>query len=408
MRVIQIVRGFGPAGGSSRVAYELHKGLVRKGVDGLVLTGKLSGAVEADERSIKFVARPIVGLEDRIAPLRRLVLPISVPLFTIMSTLAVRTLRRPSDIVISHGDSFAGDVVIMHSVHRAAIAAMMRSGRFAPLLNPLHWWILLRNRLLFRRKRFRRIVVVGNRLKDEMLQYYNVGEENLVYIPNGIDTQTFSPEAATDRAQVRGELGLPLNAKVVLFAGHEFRRKGLEQVLRAASISSARPHVLVVGSDSAAPFRGLVKSLGLEDRVVFAGRRSDMPRVFGASDVLILPTVYEAFPLVCMEAMATGVPLITTPVGGVEDYLIHGENGFLTERDPGDIAGYIDRLFTSDHEYGRISAAARQTALDYSWNRITDRYIDLFENVYEEARAPMAKHPSQTHTLSSERGSRRN
>jgi UDP-glucose:(heptosyl)LPS alpha-1,3-glucosyltransferase len=392
MRVIQIIRGFGPAGGASRVAYELHRRLLRRGIDSLVLTGKLSGAVETEGDSIQLLAHPIVRLEDTIAPLRRLVLVVSVPLFTLLSTIAVRRMRGPSDIVISHGDSLAGDIVIMHSVHRAAMAAMMRSGRYAPLLNPLHWWIFARNRFLFRRNRSRRIVVVGSRLKREMLQYYDVGEETLVHIPNGIDTETFSQEATTDRVQVRTELGIPLRAKVALFAGHEFRRKGLEHVVRAASISSARPHVLVVGSDSPAPFRGLIRSLGLEDRVFFAGHRPDMPRMYGASDVLILPTLYESFALVCIEAMATGLPVIATRVGGVEDYLIDGVNGFLTERDPDEIARHIDRLFTSPNVYHRVSAAAAQRALEYSWNRIADRYIDLIETVYAE-RLAAGKNP---------------
>ena len=86
--------------------------------------------------------------------------------------------------------------------------------------------------------------------------------------------------------------------------------------------------LLVVGGDSSAPFKRIAEQLGVSERVIFAGSRTDLPRIYPAADAFVLPTLYETFALVCLEAMASGLPVLAGSVGGIEDYLRDGENDF--------------------------------------------------------------------------------
>jgi glycosyltransferase involved in cell wall biosynthesis len=385
MRVTQIVRGFGPGGGISGVAYELHNALTRRGFDARVITGKLSGGLALPNDSVKFVAHRLVRFEDRSPSWKRLVLPFSTFVFALWSSWYARRHQAEDEIVLNHGDSFVGNILIMHSVHEASLRLTIETGRYLSLLYPLHWWVLIRNWLQFRFHLYDRVVVVGNRLKQELRRAHRVAEEEITYIPNGIDTEKFSPGVRQQRVRTRRELGLPPDASVLLFAGHEFERKGLEVVLRAVAICKSKPYLLVVGADDPSPYVRLADRLRIGDRVIFAGPRKDMPQIYAASDMLVFPTRYEAFPLVCIEALSSGLPIIATRAGGIEDYLIDGENGFLVDRTREAMADRIDRLIHTTGLCQRMSQSARETALDYSWDRIAERYIALMRKVREEA-----------------------
>ena len=137
--------------------------------------------------------------------------------------------------------------------------------------------------------------------------------------------------------------------------------------------------MLVAGSDTPAPYRKLASTAG--DRLIFAGARSDMPALYAAADAFVLPTAYETFSLVCMEAMACSVPVFATPVGGIEDYLVDGVNGYQIAADAEDIAGKISRAFADPALMQRMRDGARATALNYGWDHVGAQYIALLEQV---------------------------
>jgi glycosyltransferase involved in cell wall biosynthesis len=145
-----------------------------------------------------------------------------------------------------------------------------------------------------------------------------------------------------------------------------------------------REFLLVLGNDTVAPYKQLAEELEVSDRVIFAGGRSDLPEIYPASDAFVLPTLYETFALVCLEAMASGVPVLAAPVGGIEDYLRDGENGFHIDRDAGDIAAKLDRLLADAELHSRIRQAGLDTANEYSWQKIADQYLSLFAELKGE------------------------
>ena len=96
--------------------------------------------------------------------------------------------------------------------------------------------------------------------------------------------------------------------------------------------------------------------------MIFAGARSDLPEIYPAADAFVLPTLYETFALVCLEAMASGLPVLASPVGGIEDYLVDGENGFHIQRDSSEIATEVGSSL-------KRSGAARARARKRSGHR---------------------------------------
>jgi UDP-glucose:(heptosyl)LPS alpha-1,3-glucosyltransferase len=197
-------------------------------------------------------------------------------------------------------------------------------------------------------------------------------------IPNGIDLDRFRRVPGA-RLTIRQEFNIPADAKLLLFAGHEFRRKGLAYAIGALERLGPDVWMLVVGSDNSAPYRKLASKAA--NRLIFAGARTDMPALYAAADAFVLPTAYETFSLVCMEAMACSVPVFATPVGGIEDYLIDGLNGFQIRMDSEDIASKIAHAFADSDSMIRMREGARATALNYGWDHVCLKYVELLKEV---------------------------
>jgi UDP-glucose:(heptosyl)LPS alpha-1,3-glucosyltransferase len=272
----------------------------------------------------------------------------------------------------------------MHAVNRASLAEKRRAGYYGWLLNPSNLWVTWRDWWMLRGRRYRRIVAISERVRTQLKEHYHVPDERIVTIPNGINLSRFDPSNASSRVEVRRSFGVPEDVPLLLFVGSQYRLKGLEFVIRALAQMKTKAVLLVVGGDIAAPFKRLAEQLGVRDRVIFAGARSDLPRIYPAADAFVLPTLYETFALVCIEAMASGLPVLASPVGGIEDYLIDGENGFHIQRDPKDIAVKLDRMLNEPALHARIRERGLATAKNYSWDKIAKQYLSLFDELIAE------------------------
>lgn len=383
--ILQVTLEVGLAGGSECVAYELHRAWLALGLDARVLT---SLATEPHPRQgITYVAPWLTSWGIR-ARWRHLAALIAVPLFTLAATWrAYRT--RGAKIILSHGDSLIGDVCVMHAVNSAALAEKRREGYYGWMLNPTNLWVTCRDWWMLRGGRYRRVVAVSERVRKQLKEYHHVPDDRIVTIPNGINLARFVPSNASSRAEIRLSLGVSPDVPLLLFVGNQYRLKGLEFAIRALAEMKTRAVLLVVGSDNATPFKRLAEKLGVSARVIFAGARSDLPRIYPAADAFVLPTLYETFALVCLEAMASGLPVLASPVGGIEDYLRDGENGLFIKRDPRDIAVKLDRLLNDSTLRVRIRERGLATAANYAWEKIAQQYLNLFDQlIAERARNP--------------------
>jgi len=249
------------------------------------------------------------------------------------------------------------------------------------LVYPLNHYRLVLERLRYALKKFKKAIAVSNRLKDEIVNFYRLPPELIVVIPNGVDFQGFqSSECTCVRENIRKMHNIPLQSPLLLFVGHSFRWKGLKYIIEAMP-KIKESHLLVAGAGDIFSFKRLSSKLGVEDRVIFAGLVKNINEFYIASDLFVFPTIWEGSPKVCLEAMASGLPILATKAGGVEDYLRDGYNGFFITRDSGDIVENVN-MVSSDENLRSLGENARKTAKKFDWSKIADKYIEVCKSLY--------------------------
>jgi UDP-glucose:(heptosyl)LPS alpha-1,3-glucosyltransferase len=221
------------------------------------------------------------------------------------------------------------------------------------------------------------------RVRDQIAHRHAMDPDRLVVVPNAVDTDHHHPRLrGPEAARLRDQLAVG-PGPVWLFAGSGFARKGLDTALRAlADAGCADAELWVAGGDEPQPWRRLADQLGLKDRVRFLGLRSDLASVYAAADGLLLPTRYDAFANVCLEAAATGLPVVTSGANGAAEVL---GRGALVVPDAEDVAGFAVALgrLAEAPERVRLGGLARQAAEVCTW----ERHLDALRALY--ARVPL-------------------
>jgi glycosyltransferase involved in cell wall biosynthesis len=258
--------------------------------------------------------------------------------------------------------------------------------RSAPLvLKPFLW---LRDNIL---KRANAFVAISSDVDTE-LRTQGVNPTLIEMIPNGVDTRRFRPAKPHERHELRRELGLPPDDKIVTFTGRLVSYKGLPLLLEVWQEIQRKYNnvgLLLVGAggldihNCEAELKAYVSANGLQDSVCFTGEVHNVYEYLQASDIFVFPTENEAFGISLIEAMACGLPVISTPVGGVKDILQHRQNGFVVQ--PGDLQQLydaLDTLITDAALSDCLGQAAWQTVQDrYSAKTVTRKYVTLFQHL---------------------------
>jgi glycosyltransferase involved in cell wall biosynthesis len=229
-----------------------------------------------------------------------------------------------------------------------------------------HWSSRGRNEIWMDRLMYRlsdRILVTSQASKQIVMNSEHIPARYLSVVYNGVDISTFA--GRSDRAEVRAELGVPVDAVLIGAVGRLTADKGGQDVLIRAvgRVRETCPQVrlVMVGDGPLRPgLEQLTAQLGLCDSVIFTGLRSDVPRLLGALDVFVLPSEREALPVAVLEAMAAGLPVVATRVGGLPEVVADGETGFLVP--PGDVAalqGVLEKLAGDPALAARLGAAGQ-------------------------------------------------
>jgi UDP-glucose:(heptosyl)LPS alpha-1,3-glucosyltransferase len=223
-----------------------------------------------------------------------------------------------------------------------------------------------------------RIVAIARRGQLEIERLYGVGPARISVIYNGVDLARFHPDrAAAHRAAARAEAGLASDDHVLLFAGSGFARKGLDTALQAlARLASTR--LLVVGRGDERRYRALAASLGVAPRVGWLGLRADLERWYGAADALVLPTRYEPFGNVHLEALASGLAVVTTTAAGGAEVVGDGGGAVVNPDDVPALAAAVADLRCRPR--ADSITAARRAAEPYTH----ERQAAEFERLYRE------------------------
>jgi len=240
-----------------------------------------------------------------------------------------------------------------------------------------------------------RVLSSTERDRAQLIHGYDSASEKVVVVPCGVNLNRFRP---LDKTAVRRQLGLDLNAPVVIYVGRFDPVKGIDRLMEALPHLSHIPdlQLMIVGGDGndTAEHRRLqtkARTLNIERRVRFAGRidQEDLPPIYNAADLLVLPSHYESFGLVILEALACGTPVVATPVGAAIDVLQPGRNGLVVENGhPQALARGIARVLSWLHRGSLSAEAIRRSVRAYRWSAIADSMLAEYRQVLADAGRP--------------------
>jgi glycosyltransferase involved in cell wall biosynthesis len=220
------------------------------------------------------------------------------------------------------------------------------------------------------------VVAVSESVRQDLIRI-GVESRRIVTITNGVDPTVFHPGRSERR-----RFALPLDVPVALFAGDlRTPRKNLDTVLRALA-EVPRLHLAVAGLHGGTPYVDLARSLGVGERVHFLGFQQDMPALMRSADFFVFPSRYEACSLVLLEALASGIPVVTArSAGGAE--LVSPEVGIVLEdsEDGSALAAALNSLTEDSERRMTMGRQARTLAERHSWSTMARCYIDLLQEV---------------------------
>jgi glycosyltransferase involved in cell wall biosynthesis len=310
-----------------------------------------------------------------------------------------RVLRRaPVDIVVSPGiNSLGADVVIVHALfHRLQEISQEKStdtdikvGFFRRIHRRAYYRLLA----AFERRIYRDpnvlIACVSRRTADLLAHYFQRNDVRV--IPNGIDSAQFSPSLrVVRRTQARLSHNFRSADLVLLLLGNDWAVKGVPTILAAMAAVPALPlHLLVAGIDVVGPFREMARRLNISSRFHCEPPQHDVMDFYAAADLYVSPTREDSFGLPVLEAMACGLPVITSIFAGVADLITNKVDGFVLSdpNDPQALAQLLERLYVDELLRQRIAEAAILTARRWTWDRNAAEIWELLKCAAEKKKA---------------------
>lgn len=247
-------------------------------------------------------------------------------------------------------------------------------------------------------RRADRIVVATLAELTQLRFLYKADASKMVVIPPGVNVSRFYP-IPSDEAKMY--IGLQPEDRMILFVGRIEPLKGVDTLLEAMSclqMKESRPvHLAIIGGDpSASPeemnvemarLKNLCEVLGLDQSVVFLGVRDQdkLSYYYSAAGVVVMPSHYESFGMVALEAMACGTPVIASEVGGLAYLVRDGETGFtIPAEEPETLCEKLSWLLNDDELHAKMSAQAAAYAQDYAWENIAKQIVDVYEGLIKQ------------------------
>lgn len=286
------------------------------------------------------------------------------------------------DVIHSHEKGVLCDVSTVHTF--SYIHGIERFSLFKQLstfyLNPkgiLYYW------LEKKQLKSSAIVAVSETIRRDIRRYFPEAD-NIFTITPGVDLSAFKPIKKThfiDKNEFK--MGEAYNCELtVLFVGSEFRRKGLDNLI--LTLPEKTRLVIVGRGDHLSYYHHLVKAAGLQNKVTFKGLVDNIADYYASADVLVLPSLREAFGMAALEAMACGLPVVLSSATGVASLVEDGKNGFVFNQ-PSELKGILRRL--SDPGIRKmIGENARLTAMNHTWDNAADQYEAIYWDIYDKKR----------------------
>jgi D-inositol-3-phosphate glycosyltransferase len=221
-----------------------------------------------------------------------------------------------------------------------------------------------------------RVIAATEKEKEDLMRYYGASSEKIRVIPCGVNMETFRP---VNKLEAKARLGLN-GGRVVIFVGRIEPLKGIDRLMMAMTYlqNGCRPRLLIVGGGENSRheierLKKLATELQIQDSIEFVGliKQPELPLFYSAADVCVVPSHYESFGLVALEALACGTPVVSTMVGGAESIIRHGENGYLVgDNEPHQLAAILMRVLSQSDNNGYLSSEMRMSLAPFCWVNI--------------------------------------
>ncbi len=299
------------------------------------------------------------------------------------------------EITFGVGNTLKAEVLQPHGgVHWAWFWRSLRAyGRPAPwvvkflgrVLSLKQWvsgWI---ENAPYKMKVLPRFIAISDMVKQDMMQWYRIPAEQITVIYNGVDIERFHPRNRHFRTEVRERHGIG-DELLILFVSNNFRMKGLGYLLQALAgmkqRNSPAVRLLVLGRDRKEPYLRMAGKLGISEEVIFAGSTREPEKYYGAADLLVHPTFYDACSLTVLEALASGLPVISTSWNGASGIVTSGREGFVLS-DPRDCQILLERIsFFHDpvarQQFGEASRRlAESHTAEKNWVKMKEIFSDV-------------------------------
>jgi UDP-glucose:(heptosyl)LPS alpha-1,3-glucosyltransferase len=378
MKIALGIREFLPEkGGAERYCYDLMHFLTGKGLEVHIY----SAAFPARDRRLYFHQVPVIPHPKSLRVLS----------FAVNCRRMMREER--FDCIMGVGDTLDADLLQPHGgVHWKWFWRGLEGYR-----KPFPWVFKFLGRSLSLKQwakgiienapyaKAKKIIAISDMVHRDISAYYGISADRMAVIYNGVDIERFHPRNRSYAEEIRSHYGFSPKDVVLLFVSNNFRLKGLLYLIQAlALIKRKRENVklLVVGRDSAEPYRRLTKKIGCADDVLFAGGVRDLERYYASADILVHPTFYDPCSLVVLEALASGLPVITTRRNGAGGIIKDGMEGFVLD-DPKDVDVIAEKiLFLSQPgTLKEASNASRRLGERYSHERCYRAMLKVFQEI---------------------------
>ncbi len=238
-------------------------------------------------------------------------------------------------------------------------------------------------------KRCKRIIAMSELVKNEIIKWHGIGAEKIDVVYSGVDTKLFSPKNRRKyRKEIRERFGIG-DEPILLFVGSPFRRKGLNYLVESLFSVDHDYKLIILGksfeNDNIEKYMKQADSFGAARNIIYPGFSKEVHKYFLAADIFVFPTLYEPFGLVILEAMASGLAVITSSPSycGAAELIKHNHSGLLLQnpRNPEEIAQKINLLLEKPNLRRKLARNARKKAEKYTWKKTAKEFLKVFEKV---------------------------
>jgi UDP-glucose:(heptosyl)LPS alpha-1,3-glucosyltransferase len=293
---------------------------------------------------------------------------------------SISMLFRKFDIKLSQASRyFSPNICEMQFVYKRW-AELKRENKHKININDLFVPLMEKYNL----SRCEKVIAISDIVKEEIIDLHKINPGKINVVHSGANLEFFNPDKRKFRKKILEKHNIDPREAVIIFVGNPFGRKGLDYAIKALpKIKYNNFKFLVIGKDDKKPYLELAKKLGVEDKIVFAGLTTEINKYFASSDIFLFPTLYEPFGLVILEAMASGIPVITSKTAGAAELIDDMKNGMILD-DPTDynkITEKLNYLLENRERLRKIGKEARKKAEKYSWNTTAKKMLTVFKKV---------------------------